>query len=111
MTSRADAQDNPGFSPASPIKSTAIFALAIALITALGAILRLRHAEIRLLWTDEMHSYEVAIKSGSLMNCIRFWWKTYLASDPPLYYVFVNLLNFGTKDPSHIHMRLVSLIF
>lgn len=84
----------------------------LILITALGAVLRLYHAETRQMWGDEIHTFEVANIPARFFEAMRLWWTTtsYI-NDPPLFYIlgYLNVDSASTYSP--LRLRLISILF
>jgi len=78
-------------------------------ITVLGAVLRLRHADTRLLWLDEIHTFQVVNEPATFLRMLKTWWTTFQVSDPPLYYILNYLVSGGNPWASHLELRSVSL--
>jgi hypothetical protein len=82
----------------------------LAGISICGAIFRSWHITKRLLWLDEIHSYRIINQRAGLFEFIKTWWHSNNAADPPLFYLINYAFSGNINAPSHLQLRLPTLI-
>lgn len=80
-------------------------------VTLIGLLLRLNYSNVRPIWLDEVHTFNVVNRPETLLNMLKYWWVTDQVTDPPLYYILNYLLVGGEQLAAFWRLRLTSVLF